>query len=208
MSRAQALGLLVLVAAVALAGCTGSRRAAPPATPAGAPSGTAPPRPVSQVWSADLPVSWIETAPLGAADASDVQAALGQLGAVPTARGLVITLPEPVLFDFDRASLRPDARTVLARLAKVIAHDPSARVRIEGHTDAVGSPAYNQALSQRRAQAVEAALAGQFGIPAARMTAQGFGETRPVAPNRRADGSDDPAGRQRNRRVEVVIALP
>jgi len=107
------------------------------------------------------------------------------------------------LFDFDRAELRGEAAPALAELAERIA-SADKPVMIEGHTDAIGTESYNQTLSERRAVAVRAALAGR-GLQLARLNVRGFGKTRPVAPNQRPDGSDDPDGRQHNRRVEVVI---
>jgi outer membrane protein OmpA-like peptidoglycan-associated protein len=107
------------------------------------------------------------------------------------------------LFDFDRAEIRSEAAPALAELAQRIA-DANNVVLIEGHTDAIGSESYNQTLSERRATAVRIALASR-GLPPARLNVRGFGKTRPVAPNLREDGSDDPDGRQLNRRVEVVI---
>lgn len=106
------------------------------------------------------------------------------------------------LFDFDRAELRPQAAPALAELAQHIAAANKA-VMIEGHTDAIGTESYNQTLSERRAVAVRIALASR--LPAARLNVRGFGKSRPVAENQRPDGSDDPDGRQHNRRVEVVI---
>jgi outer membrane protein OmpA-like peptidoglycan-associated protein len=107
------------------------------------------------------------------------------------------------LFDFNRAELRAEAAPALAELAHhVILADKA--VLIEGHTDAIGSEAYNQGLSERRAVAVRIALAGR-GLPLASLNVRGYGKSRPVAPNQHSDGSDDPDGRQMNRRVEVVI---
>jgi outer membrane protein OmpA-like peptidoglycan-associated protein len=107
------------------------------------------------------------------------------------------------LFDFDRAELRPEAEPALAELAQHIVEARRA-VMIEGHTDAKGTDSYNQGLSERRATAVRIALAGR-GLPYEKLNIRGFGKSRPVAPNAKPDGSDDPDGRQRNRRVEVVI---
>jgi outer membrane protein OmpA-like peptidoglycan-associated protein len=107
------------------------------------------------------------------------------------------------LFDFDRAELRSEAAPALAELTQRIAAADKA-VMIEGHTDAIGTESYNQTLSERRAAAVRSALAGR-GLQLARLNVRGFGKSRPVAPNQRSDGSDDPDGRQHNRRVEVVI---
>jgi outer membrane protein OmpA-like peptidoglycan-associated protein len=77
-------------------------------------------------------------------------------------------------------------------------------VMIEGHTDGKGSDGYNQGLSERRAAAVRNALVSQGSLDR-QLIIHGFGKSRPIAPNQQADGSDDPAGRQKNRRVEVVI---
>jgi outer membrane protein OmpA-like peptidoglycan-associated protein len=108
-----------------------------------------------------------------------------------------------VLFDFDQAETRGDAAPTLntaAQYLKTVQH----AVRVEGHTDGKGTDAYNQALSEKRADSVRSYLARQ-GVDDARLSSVGFGETRPVAPNTHADGSDDPEGRQKNRRVEIVI---
>ncbi len=127
---------------------------------------------------------------------------LSELNARRTEGTIVVDLPADVLFDFDKASLRPDAEPALSKAAEVLKSYPTAKVAIGGHTDAKGDDAYNNALSLRRAKAVADRLAG----PAGRMlAAEGFGETRPVAPNAHPDGSDDPNGRQKNRRVEIRI---
>lgn len=107
------------------------------------------------------------------------------------------------LFDFDRADLRPDATPALAELQERIA-SAGKKSTIEGHTDAVGSDDYNQKLSERRAAAVRNALVGRGSAPDTLATL-GYGESKPVAPNQNADGSDNPQGRQKNRRVEIVI---
>jgi outer membrane protein OmpA-like peptidoglycan-associated protein len=108
-----------------------------------------------------------------------------------------------LLFDFDRSEVRSEAESAIAELAQRIAQANN-MVMIEGHTDAKGSESYNQDLSERRAAAVRTALVGR-GLSTDALNIRGFGKSRPVAPNRHADGSDDPDGRQRNRRVEVVI---
>jgi outer membrane protein OmpA-like peptidoglycan-associated protein len=107
------------------------------------------------------------------------------------------------LFDFDRAELRSEAEPALAELARRVAQ-ANKMAMIEGHTDAKGTDSYNQTLSERRATAVRIALAGR-GLGYEKLNIRGFGKTQPVAPNQYPDGSDDPDGRQRNRRVEVVI---
>jgi outer membrane protein OmpA-like peptidoglycan-associated protein len=107
------------------------------------------------------------------------------------------------LFDFDRAELRAEAAPALAELSRRVA-SADKTVLIEGHTDGKGTDSYNQTLSERRATAVRTALV-VGGSPQAKLVVRGFGKTRPVAPNQHSDGTDDPDGRQRNRRVEVVI---
>ncbi|MCA1853702.1 MAG: OmpA family protein [Beggiatoa sp.] len=109
-----------------------------------------------------------------------------------------------MLFDFDQVELRPDALDALRKVATVIASTPGPVV-IEGHTDSKGEDAYNQTLSERRASPVKTWLAREGGINAARISTHGLGETQPKVPNATPDGSDDPAGRQQNRRVEITI---
>lgn len=133
-----------------------------------------------------------------------VQRVFSEFNARQTASGIVLTLPESVLFDFDEATLRSDARTALGKIQTVLAEYPDAPVEVVGHTDAKGTDAYNQDLSTRRAESVRAWLAGH-GVPGSRLRATGRGESEPVAENETADGSDNPAGRQQNRRVEIVI---
>ena len=115
-------------------------------------------------------------------------------------------LTADLLFDFDKAELRAEAQTVLREVAaqiKAKAKRPS--VRVEGHTDAKGTEAYNQELSAHRSASVKTWLVQQAKLPARSVTAVGLGEGHPMAPNEKPDGSDDPQGRQKNRRVEIVI---
>jgi outer membrane protein OmpA-like peptidoglycan-associated protein len=109
------------------------------------------------------------------------------------------------LFDFDKATLRPDAEETLNAALPEIAKLGGKPSRIEGHTDAIGSDSYNMKLSEARATTVRNWLAAHGTVPAA-TPIKGFGKTAPIAPNTTADGQDDPAGRQKNRRVEVVFA--
>ncbi len=120
-----------------------------------------------------------------------------------TPRGARLTVQNDLLFDFDKADLRGEDATALGRVAEIIRQRHPARIRVIGHTDSLGTDAYNQALSERRARSVEQWLAGQGGLPS--MEAAGRGEQDPVAPNMTPDGRDDPAARQRNRRVEVLL---
>ena len=115
-----------------------------------------------------------------------------------TARGLIVNVSD-VLFDFDRADLKPGARERLARVAGILSAHPGLKIEVEGHTDAVGTDDYNQRLSERRASSVSAYLRQQ-GIGEAIVATQGFGESRPVATNGTAEG------RQQNRRVEIVVS--
>jgi outer membrane protein OmpA-like peptidoglycan-associated protein len=127
---------------------------------------------------------------------------LQQLNAVlvtrDTARGLISTMPD-VLFENARYALRPAARESLARVAGILLAYPDLRLEVDGHTDSVGSDAYNQDLSEKRAGAVRDYLVQQ-GIPLSTVTTMGFGKTQPIASNSNA------AGRQQNRRVEVVVS--
>jgi outer membrane protein OmpA-like peptidoglycan-associated protein len=127
---------------------------------------------------------------------------LKQLNAIlvtrDTARGLIATMPD-VLFETNRYALRPAARESLAKFAGILLAYPDLRLEVDGHTDSVGADAYNQQLSEKRADSVRDYLVQQ-GIPIASVTVQGFGKTQPVASNATA------AGRQQNRRVELVVS--
>ena len=115
-----------------------------------------------------------------------------------TARGLIVNVSD-VLFDTGSATLKPGAREKLARVAGILASHPDLKIEIEGHTDSVGGNDYNQGLSERRAESVRTYLVQQK-IAATSVDAEGFGESRPVASNA------SPAGRQQNRRVELVVS--
>ena len=115
-----------------------------------------------------------------------------------TARGLIVNLSD-VLFDVDKATLKPGAREKLARIAGILGSYPDLQIEIEGHADSTGSEEYNQALSERRAQSVRAYL-NQQGVTKPIVAAVGFGESQPVATNGTA------AGRQQNRRVEIIVS--
>lgn len=116
-----------------------------------------------------------------------------------------IELASDVLFDFDSASIQAKARPALTRIARFIRGNAKGEVRILGYTDGKGSAAYNQQLSERRARAVETWFVEKDGLHRNAFVTQGFGARNPVAPNTKPDGSDDPQGRQKNRRVEIVI---
>ena len=137
------------------------------------------------------------------AQVGDVQGALKDLGAKVTGREIKINLSADVLFDFDKWDLRPEAGPALEKVLAVLQGYPKAAVVIEGHTDGKGNDQYNQRLSERRAESVRAWLA-QHGSGAA-ITTRGWGKARPVAPNTKPNGTDDPEGRQKNRRVEITV---
>jgi len=115
-----------------------------------------------------------------------------------SARGLIVNMSD-VLFDFGKYTLKPGTREKLAKVSGIILAHPGLKIEVEGHTDSVGSEEFNQKLSEQRAAAVQDYLVGQ-GVPPNMVTARGFGKTQPVASN------DTAEGRQRNRRVELVVS--
>jgi len=130
---------------------------------------------------------------------SRLQGALSRVAETKTtARGFIVNLPD-ILFDLNQATLKPEAKITIAKLSGIMLLMSELNVRIEGHTDSTGSAAYNQTLSQQRADSVLAFLT-ENGLAASRMTAVGYGLDRPIADNATAEG------RARNRRVELVIA--
>jgi len=122
-----------------------------------------------------------------------------------TATTIEVTLPADILFDFDKAEIRPDAQKPLHEVAELVRQRAHGPVAIQGYTDALGGDAYNQKLSERRAAAVKAWMVKREGLASVQFTTTGFGARNPVAPNRKPDGSDDPEGRQLNRRVTLII---
>jgi len=109
-----------------------------------------------------------------------------------------------VTFEFNSAKLTSQAGNRLDNVVNALKGSPKINVRVEGHTDSIGGAAYNQKLSQQRADSVKAYLTSH-GIAASRLMTKGFGETRPVAPNTKPNGADNPAGRAQNRRVELHV---
>lgn len=133
-----------------------------------------------------------------------IQAALKELGAEETETDYRIELPGDILFDFDKWTIRKDAEETLSKVGEVISvyQHP---VIIIGHTDSKGSESYNLELSKKRAESVKQWLIDQAGIDSKRIETMGKGESEPVASNTNPDGSDNPEGRQKNRRVEIRI---
>lgn len=134
------------------------------------------------------------------AKAAQLQQQLSDLQAQQTDRGMVLTLGD-VLFDTGRAVLKSGAMVTIDRLAAFMRNNPERTLMVEGHTDSVGSDAFNRGLSQQRADAVKTALTLR-NIDDSRIKTEGLGKARPVASN------DTAEGRQRNRRVEIVISNP
>ena len=127
-----------------------------------------------------------------------LEAQLRELNAKKTERGMVVTMGD-VLFDSGRSDIKTGGMRNIERLSDFLKQYPTRKAAIEGYTDSVGGEAANQALSGRRADAVLTALVG-MGVSRGQLTAQGYGDTHPVA------GNDNAAGRQMNRRVEIVLS--
>ncbi len=127
-----------------------------------------------------------------------LKAQLAELQAQQTERGMVLTLGD-VLFDSGRAELKSGAMRTIDQLVTFLKDNPERTVNVEGYTDSVGSDNFNLGLSQRRAEAVRMALTSR-GVDVTRIAARGYGESSPVASN------DTAEGRQRNRRIEIVIS--
>jgi outer membrane protein OmpA-like peptidoglycan-associated protein len=125
-----------------------------------------------------------------------------------TDRGLIVLLPD-VFFEYDKADLTYCAQSKIGEIASVV-NDPKALQRnllVEGHTDSSGSDEYNLELSNKRAKTVEKSLIDNK-VAAERISARGFGEKYPVAQNTNPDGTDNPDGRAKNRRVEIIVKNP
>jgi outer membrane protein OmpA-like peptidoglycan-associated protein len=180
---------------------------------------TAPSQETTKVWfmtNVLLPVE-VPIEPAGAASLKDDPVLTGPRGAEPYVHTLVcastgpegdgtetpveIKLPSDVLFEFAKSDLTPAAQSALDEVDNQI-EASTGTITIEGHTDAIGDDASNQRLSEARAASVQAALQDKLGSGFT-FNAIGFGESRPVAPNAKPDGSDDPDGRAQNRRVEI-----
>lgn len=187
------IGVVLLAMLVAGCGQAPDRQTTP-----AAPATSAPP-------AAAAPVAADTTAGALVGKVSSLHGDVSGLTARETDSALILSLAADTLFDFDRAKLTPAAATNLGKVADAIRSGGAGDVTITGYTDAKGTPAYNQGLSERRAQAVADWMAGQPGVRLRKFVVTGRGEADPVAPNTHADGSDDPADRSRNRRVEVSI---
>jgi outer membrane protein OmpA-like peptidoglycan-associated protein len=134
-----------------------------------------------------------------------LEGVLKELNAEVTPEEIKINLAADVLFDFDKADLKPAAEPSLEKVVTVLKAYPAAQVQIDGHTDGKGDASYNQGLSERRAASVAKWLGTHSALSAANFHTKGWGATKPVAPNTKPDGSDNPEGREKNRRVEIVV---
>lgn len=136
--------------------------------------------------------------------AADLQAKVEALQVEETDTEIRIQLSGDILFDFDKATLRPEAEPLLQRVAEMIQKHGKPIILVEGFTDSKGSDSYNLTLSQRRADSVKQWLIAHKTTGGV-LSTKGWGEAKPVAPNENPDGSDNPEGRQKNRRVEITI---
>jgi OOP family OmpA-OmpF porin len=109
-----------------------------------------------------------------------------------------------ILYDFNKADLRPESKVILDGVVKIMVDNPKIRIEMSAHTDSIGSDAYNNKLSQARAQACVDYIVSK-GVSDSRIFAKGYGKMRPIAPNSLPDGKDNPDGRQLNRRTEFTV---
>lgn len=136
---------------------------------------------------------------------SGIQGVLQDLNAKVTAHQVRIEMNADVLFDFDKYDLKSEATDSLKKVGQVVQSYPNAPLVIEGHTDSMGTHAHNMKLSDDRAASVKNWLVQNAGVQGSRVTTKGWGETKPVAPNKNPNGTDNPVGRQKNRRVELTL---
>lgn len=148
--------------------------------------------------------SQVETEPVPVTT-TEVEETLTELNAERTIEGIKINLQDNILFEFDKYAVRSVAKPTLAKINQLLKHYKDAQVFIYGHTDSKGDDAYNLDLSNKRAAAVKYYFVNVFNEEATRLQTKGFGESKPIAPNNNPNGSDNPAGREKNRRVEFII---
>ena len=132
---------------------------------------------------------------------------LEELGAEKVGQKIQVSLSGDVLFDFDKWDIKEEAEKTLMKLANAIRNLKIKEILVEGHTDSKGSEKYNLALSRRRADAVKAWFIEKGGLKGIKILTKGYGESKPIAPNTNPDGSDNPKGRAKNRRVEIFVTL-
>jgi outer membrane protein OmpA-like peptidoglycan-associated protein len=138
----------------------------------------------------------------------DLERARQEFQAQQTGRSLSMNLSGDVLFDYDKAALKPEAEEALKKVAVVLSQFPESKVTVEGYTDSKGGKTVNMQLSRERAQAVKDWLVRSGGVAMANISVKGFGEQYAIAPNKNADGTDNPLGRALNRRVSIIVEKP
>ena len=138
----------------------------------------------------------------------DLQKAKQDLQYQETGKSLSMNLSGDVLFDYNKATLKPAAEEALKKVSVVLSQFPESTVIVEGYSDAKGKKSVNMELSRERATVVKDWLVKNGGVVSANISARGFGEDNPVAPNKNPDGSDDPIGRAKNRRVTIIVEKP
>lgn len=138
----------------------------------------------------------------------DLEKARQDFQAQQSGRSLSINLSGDVLFDYDKATLKPAAQEALKKVSVVLSQFPESKVTVEGYTDSKGTKASNMQLSRDRAQSVKDWLVKNGGVLAVNISTKGFGEEYAIAPNKNADGSDNPLGRALNRRVSIIVEKP
>jgi outer membrane protein OmpA-like peptidoglycan-associated protein len=138
----------------------------------------------------------------------DLERARQEFEAQQSGRSLSMNLSGDVLFDYDKAALKPEAEQALKKVAVVLSQFPENKVTVEGYTDSKGTKAANMQLSRERAQAVKDWLVKNGGVLATNISTKGLGEQYPVAPNTNKDGTDNPLGRALNRRVSIIVEKP
>jgi outer membrane protein OmpA-like peptidoglycan-associated protein len=138
----------------------------------------------------------------------DLEKAKQELQYQETGKSMSMNLAGDVLFDYNKAELKPVAEEALQKVAVVLSLFPESNVTVEGYTDSKGGPAINLQLSRERATSVKDWLVKNGGVAPKHISAKGFGEANPVAPNANADGSDNIVGRAKNRRVTIIVDKP
>lgn len=138
----------------------------------------------------------------------DLEKARQEFQAQQSARSLSMNLSGDVLFDYDKAVLKPEAEQALKKVAVVLSQFPESKVTVEGYTDSKGTKGANMQLSRERAQSVKDWLVKNGGIAVGSISTKGYGEQYPIAPNTNPNGTDNPLGRALNRRVSIIVEKP
>jgi outer membrane protein OmpA-like peptidoglycan-associated protein len=135
----------------------------------------------------------------------DLEKARQEFQAQQSGRSLSMNLSGDVLFDYDKAALKPEAEQALKKVAVVLSQFPESNVTVEGYTDSKGTKSSNMQLSRERAQSVKDWLVKNGNVMAANILTKGYGENYAIAPNKNPDGTDNPLGRALNRRVSIIV---